>query len=612
MKSLTKSTFRLHRNSDFKHVLVGLLIAGIILVYLFKLWNLSPHVPILYSGDGLSALMSFQNMKSSFWYFETSHLGFPFHQDLRDFPAIADTTNLLISRVLISVTGDINLSFNIQYFASYFTGFLGAYTGARLLRQSPTYAVLIGLIYSFLPFHYLHGASHLYLSSYWTVPVWLAIVIKERIEPGWILNVEVNTQNPFQLFKGSKRTWFLLALSFLFASAGFYYSIFFIMTTGFFGLLTFVQQRSIKNLGLLILSATGSFVIAIQTLPILIFQRSMGPNLEAVRRSLSEVHFYSLQVTKMFLPIRNHRLAPIRNWINSLDPSLQLGEYAEPLGFLLALSLLCLLFIYVFQTKKSDRYPLLTPLAQVELFFLGIAVVGGASYFVAALGFTQIRVWSRVSIVLAFPALLFLFQIADPIVKKLKSKKYQLLILATLVVIQIFDTTPPSLAPDYEGVSKEWNRDKRIASVIENSISPSAKIFQLPVVKFPESPPIFQQADYEHLRMYLHLPTAFFSYGGVKGRQDKWQSQLSVAPEQFFKEIALIGFDAVWIDTRGFEKSPNDYVEYAESEFGPSLIRKENSAFSLYDIREFSVRTKRSMSTKSQEEIRQRLLLLAP
>jgi hypothetical protein len=147
-----------------------------------------------------------------------------------------------------------------------------------------------------------------------------------------------------------------------------------------------------------------------------------------------------------------------------------------------------------------------------------------------------------------------------------------------------------------------------MAKVIRDSISPQARIFQLPIVKFPESPPTFQQADYEHLRMYLHVPTAYFSYGGVKGRKSQWLSRLSSDPKTLFTQLAMVGFDAVWIDSRGFEASPSNFALFAEKEIGASLIRAENSPFALYDIRNFSADLKKSMALEEQKDIRGQVL----
>lgn len=608
MKSPNDLLRSVARSSDFRHVFAGFLATGLVLTYLFRLWDVNPHIPVFYAGDGLLQLNFFQNMKQDFWYFKSPHLGFPFGQDLHDFPAAADTTNLLISRIFISVTGDINLAFNLQYFFSYFSAFLGAYVGSRIIRLSPINAMCIGLIYAFLPFHFLHGGYHLYLSSYWMIPIWLSVIVKEMTAPGWILCLDGQTKFSLTQCAVKKRTLLLLALTIISASAGFYYSVFFIFATGFFGLLAIIRERSAKNAGLLLMGLIGSVVAGLQILPILFFQRSMGANVEAVQRGLGELRYYSLDITKMFLPIRDHRLSFVRDWVNSLDDSLRAGEYAEPLGLLLALSLLVMLVSYVFQTKSKNRIALLAPLAQVELFFIGMATVGGGGYFLGVLGFTQIRVWSRITIVLAFPALVFLFQLAEPVVNRLKKVRTRYLILIFLTAFQILDATPSSLASNYSQISQKWNRDERIANVIQNSISPQARIFQLPIVKFPESPPTFQQADYEHLRMYLHLPSAYFSYGGIKGRQSQWQNRLSSDPKTLFTQLALVGFDALWIDSRGFEANPSSFALFAEKEIGPSLISTENSPFALYDIRNFSASLKKLMSLEDQEEIRRQLL----
>jgi phosphoglycerol transferase len=608
MKSPNDAIRSFVRSSDFRHVLTGFLVTGLLLVYLFQLWDMSPRVPVVYAGDGLLSLMSFQNMKEGFWYLKSSHLGFPFSQDLHDFPAAADSVNLLISRLLISLTGDIGLTFNVQYFFSYFSGFLGAYIGSRIIRLSPVHALFIGLIYAFLPYHYLHGASHLYLSSYWMIPIWLAVIIKELRTPGWILSLENGTKFNLHQCMCRSRTLLLLALTVFSASAGFYYSMFFVLATGFFGLLEVMRDRGVRNIGLLIMSSLGALIVGLQILPILFFQHSMGANVEAVQRSLGEVRFYSLEVTKLFLPIRDHRLSLVRDWSNSLDSSLLAGEYAEPLGLLLALSFIALLVIYVFRTKSRDKFSLLAPLAQVQLFFLGLSIVGGGGYFLGVLGFTQIRVWSRITIVLAFPALVFLFQLAQLFANRFNKVRSKYLFFICLAGFQILDSTPSSLAPSYAATSQEWNRDKRIAKVIHDSISPQAKVFQLPIVKFPESPPTFQQADYEHLRMYLHLPSAYFSYGGVKGRESQWLNRLSKDPMTLFTQLALVGFDAVWIDSRGFETNPPTFSLFAEKVIGTSLISTENSPFALYDIRNFSADLKKSMTLEEQKEIRNQVL----
>jgi phosphoglycerol transferase len=89
---------------------------------------------------------------------------------------------------------------------------------------------------------------------------------------------------------------------------------------------------------------------------------------------------------------------------------------------------------------------------------------------------------------------------------------------------------------------------------VEVVAGPDALVFQLPVVPFPENPPVVNMSDYEHLRGYLHSESLQWSYGGVKGRADsEWQLSLPKDAKSLVAKLKEQGFDAVWIDRRGYE-----------------------------------------------------------
>lgn len=80
-------------------------------------------------------------------------------------------------------------------------------------------------------------------------------------------------------------------------------------------------------------------------------------------------------------------------------------------------------------------------------------------------------------------------------------------------------------------------------------------VFQLPILGFPEVVPPHGMADYEHFRPYLHTSTLRFSYGGPKSRSRlRWQRELESAPtKEVVKRLEAAGFDALYINRRGFE-----------------------------------------------------------
>jgi hypothetical protein len=80
-------------------------------------------------------------------------------------------------------------------------------------------------------------------------------------------------------------------------------------------------------------------------------------------------------------------------------------------------------------------------------------------------------------------------------------------------------------------------------------------VFQLPVMPFPESPPIVSMADYEHFRPYLHTSSLKYSYGTTKGRGDNsWQDNVSgLPPQELAAQLEAAGFGAVIVNRKGYE-----------------------------------------------------------
>jgi phosphoglycerol transferase len=88
---------------------------------------------------------------------------------------------------------------------------------------------------------------------------------------------------------------------------------------------------------------------------------------------------------------------------------------------------------------------------------------------------------------------------------------------------------------------------------VETTFDQDAMIFQLPIVPFPENPPVVNMADYEHLRGHFHSSTLRWSYGCVKGRSGDWQSSLPTDTKLLIAKLRILRFQAVWVDRKGYE-----------------------------------------------------------
>jgi phosphoglycerol transferase len=198
-----------------------------------------------------------------------------------------------------------------------------------------------------------------------------------------------------------------------------------------------------------------------------------------------------------------------------------------------------------------NKEGLSTALSSFTVMAILICTVGGLAQVIAVLGFTQLRVWSRMSVVIAFPAIVYSVTLLWFFLRNRK----RIVLVTTLTavgVLTILDTNAGHQLPSYNATARAWEVDKDLVRQIEQKAGITASVFQLPIVPFPENPPVVNMTDYEHLRGYLHSSTLHWSYGGVKGRNSDWQSSLPTEIEPLIKAVKKLGFTTVWIDRRGY------------------------------------------------------------
>ncbi len=70
---------------------------------------------------------------------------------------------------------------------------------------------------------------------------------------------------------------------------------------------------------------------------------------------------------------------------------------------------------------------------------------------------------------------------------------------AVIVVVGLLDMTPRHVLPSYEATAAQWGSDADFVHRVERTLGAKASVFQLPVVPFPENPPVGQMTDYDHL-----------------------------------------------------------------------------------------------------------------
>lgn len=547
-----------------------------------RAWNQNPRIPASYSGDALFTLSSLANMKENFWYFNTAHLGFPFGQDLRDFPMIGDTGNYLVLRLLLTVTNDIGATFNLFYFGSFVAIFVATFVSSRRLQCSQATAFLVASAYTFAPFHFGHNSGHLFLSNYAMVPIWIsAVVIECRSSVSQIQDGETIVRLRSSIFY-----WSVIPAAFF----GTYFATFFLLT-GVFGLLLckFRYRQPARRLVVSVSSVIA--LLSLQALPSIIYQVRHGSNLGLTSRSFGQLDFYALRPLRMLLPGPTHILTPIRNWINSRPAEFLQGENIHQLGLLASLGLVVVGGGFLLDRFKRARST--TPLGIVlslTVFLVVCGVVGGLSSAFGLLGLTEVRVWDRIAIPIGFCGLVLCGYTIDT--SRLKSSKQ--IVVFVLALFAIAEQVPFNATPNYRSIEEAWRDDMFAGQVIRTSFAEDAKIFQVPIAEFPESPTIVGMTDYEHLRPRLHADSAFFSYGGLRGRGSRWFARLSPDITSQIREIASLGFDALWVDRRGIADQGAEIKSTMTREFGLRPIKLRQDSVYLFDLRQILTRKDRT------------------
>ena len=560
---------------------VVLFFVSLSLVIFFRLWTFHPHIPIHYDGDGLPVLGAFRNFQDHNWYFYSSKVGYPYGQHLQDFPAPADGFSLTLGWLLVKVLRDPVLAFNALFFLTYPITALAGYFGARLLTLTRVSSIVIGVLFAFAPYHALHGAPHLFLSMYAIIPVVVGFVFREVRG--------IASPNKAEDQSRVKRYLPYVAVGLAASVSGLYYAFFSLIFFAIGMIFILLDEGKFRNIRKLAVSIGATFVgLVLQFLPIFSFQHQYGSNLEVVKRTIADVEGYPLRLIDLLLPVPWHHINLLANFSNKNRSTFVPGEANAFLGTIGALGVIILLIAIFSPSRKFFRESGIQLLARFFLFFLLASVVGGFNQILAAIGFTQIRVWSRSAVFLAFIAVASFFLVFESIHRRYRIKSsFYFLIMCVLLIGGLWDTNRSIPKDAYAWNSLGWQNDQQIVEEIETTFGAGARVLQLPILKFPEQGPVEQLTDYAQLRGSLHSRSLCWSYGVVSGRDHNrtatWQA-LSLKNQ--IEQARLQGFDVVWVEMRAYPERGINQSEALSAILGPPVLTDSLKLVQVFDMRE--------------------------
>jgi hypothetical protein len=592
---------------QLKENIFPLAICIVLLIWSLKLYCADLRIPLTYEGDALLFYAWTKTIIENGWPYLNSFLGAPYGFEMYDFP-LNNTLDVLLIKIISFFSSDPILVENLFYLLTFPLTTLTSMVVFRQFKINYAYSLLGSLLFTFMPYHFLRGVSHLNLSSYFMVPLMVMVIL-------WVYSNELN------LFKSNDnpKAKSLLSDNKLIASViicilsgivYFYYSYFFCLFLFIIGVFSSVStRRKAPFITSILLILLVSLVVVLNQSPTIVYQYQNGNNPEVAVRSPAESEIYGLKIIQLLMPIDGHRvpiLARFTRYYDSTAPLVNENTTASlgtigSLGFLFLISLIFFRGCSIF-SKMEYNSAILHGLSTLNLSAILFAAIGGFSSLTAYLVLAQFRAINRISIFIAFfsiySILIVLTYISHKHIKNAKWNGWIYIIAGILLLIGVFDQTSDSFVPSYVSIKQEYLIDENFINSVEAVMPTNAMIFQLPYAPFPEYPPVNKMTVHAHFRGYLHSKDLHWSYGAMKGRSgDNWQRLVAGMPvEDMIKTLSDFGFSGIYIDSYGYEDGGAKLLSNIAQILEVKPVVSDNKRLYFFDMTKYKQQIKTNSS----------------
>jgi phosphoglycerol transferase len=594
-------------------------------------YNATDQPPLAYAPDAPYYLMLTKGLVDHGSYLRIPNLGWPFSLQLYDNPESGDNLQLALLRGLGFVLRDAVLTVNVYYLFTFVAVSLAAWFVLRRLGVSRLVAAVVAILYSFLPYHFARGEAHLLLSGYFMVPIATLLIMqvlsddppftarRDSPEPRWRVAVWSRRAVPW-----------LLACAAL-GSTGPYYAFFAVLLLAAAVGVDLVARRSWRRAASGVMAAgLVLFLLLLNLSPSFLYWLSHGQNDQAIPRGISETEVNGLRVAELVLPRVDHRIGAFADAQRKSDrfSPVATSERGQQLGLVGALGFVGLLVFTLSRLlrRRGDgenrgppplgtraeigkRLGLLTVVAVV------VATVSGFSLLISAVGVRYIRSYNRISVFIAFFALVAIAFALDWIVARVPRWHGRAVVAGAVCVavlaLGVVDQTSSADVPDYNALERAWDSDDVFMHGIERDLGSGAAVFQMPYVFFPEAGAIVGTGPYDQVRGWLHADSLRWSWGSVRGRDGDWQGALVRLPApEALDALTAVGFTGLMIDRAGYD----DHGAGIEAEYTRTLGQEPrvspDGRLVFYDLRAWA-RDLRARLSKAEIDALRRTTLAA-
>ncbi len=580
------------------------------LVYLgynFRLYRADFSAPLCPAQNDSAALLSLvKSIQESGWPWKAERLGAPGVAERLDYP-LPEHAHYLTLHVL-SWTGNVFLAFNLWCLLSYPVVAACSFAVLRALGISRPVAFALAIVYTFLPYHAGRAFTHTMLAYYHTVPLILLPTI-------WILAGRLPFFRPAdhagkRKFAAWNATtgWTLLLAAIVAASSPYYafFGCYFLVVAGVYR--SFAEGSWRAWWAGLASAAWVSAVGLACTLPFILAQREQGANPAVAHRHWNEADVYCLKITKLVLPSGSHRVREIGELTLLYNAEeMQRSENRDSLLGFVGVAGFVVLCGRLLMPRAGTT--LIGGLSALNIAAVVLGASGGLGGLFNFLVFPQMRCYNRVCVFVAFFCLLTVGLLVDKWAARGHRRRVWLA-AAGLLLFGLWDLTSERQAPKHAELQKNHDAWSGFVKRMEEALPANAMVFQLPAISYPEAGTPYRMPDYAHLACHSYSRTLRFSYGTNRNRRwDEWHQHVArLTPEQMVRALALSGFEAVYVDRRGFADDGKVMTDALRRILGKEMLASDSGEQLLFSLTPIAKSLHDTLDPATLEREKNRLL----
>ncbi len=561
----------------------------IIAVVVLGTWGRGRLASTFGRGDIVFHVALVRSMQLTGGYSAGPNLGAPNGQDMADFPLGGDHLHLAALRLLAELPMTAVSIVNLYYLLSFGLIALLAHVTLRSLGSDAWPAAGASILFAFVPYHFAHGPSHLFLSMYVAVPLAVLLAV-------WVADGRLSWRNPPWRYA-------VAGLCVLVVGCGSaYYAVFGAISIAAAAALGSVRARSLRPLlvGMAVAVAIA-FVLVANLVPTLAHRGAEGEDIEVAQRTTLASEVYGLRPAALVVPEATHRIPAFSRRgldLNAVPFPGELGSYLGVAGVLGLVVLLGACFAGLGDVKVP---PVMGLLGAMFLVMLLVGARGGGGFVLALAGFTDIRAWGRTSLTIALLSLGALALAGTTAARRIGTPAVAVA-TTLLVVVGLFDQIPAEPTPGRAAELSATQQEERLITEMEQALPEAATVYQLPYIRFPEAGPILRMVDYDSLRPYvLGRGRLRWSHGGIRGRSADWQEPWAAQPAPvLLRAVAAAGFSALWIDGGGYPDGGDALHREVAALTGAASQRSPDGRLAWYDLRPFAERTRAELGPEAE------------